>query len=36
MGNQIYEMLDSSGYQEIEIRKDINGKDRMAKCIKNG
>jgi release factor glutamine methyltransferase len=36
MGKQIYEMLDSSGYQEIEIRKDINGKDRMAKCIKNG
>jgi release factor glutamine methyltransferase len=32
LGSEIYEMLIDSGFTEIEIRKDINGKNRMVCC----
>ena len=33
-GKDIRELLEEAGYTEIEIRKDINGKDRMVKSVK--
>ena len=33
-GKEVYNMLSEYGFNEIEIRKDINGKDRMIKAIK--
>ena len=33
-GNEVIEMLDNNGLRKIELRKDINGKDRMVKAIK--
>jgi len=33
-GNQIKEMLLFKNYREIEIKQDLNGKDRMAKALK--
>ena len=36
MGNQMVELLHSSGFSQIEIVKDINGKDRIIKGTKNG
>lgn len=32
LGSEMYEMLIDSGFSEIEIRKDINGKNRMICC----
>ncbi|KAF0238208.1 MAG: protein-(glutamine-N5) [Prolixibacteraceae bacterium] len=34
LGSEMNEMLIESGFAEIEIRKDINGKDRMVSCRK--
>lgn len=31
-GREVKELLEGSGYHEIVIRKDINGKDRMVRC----
>jgi release factor glutamine methyltransferase len=36
MGNLMSELLQAYGYSEVEIIKDINGKDRIIKGIKNG
>jgi release factor glutamine methyltransferase len=36
MGNQMTELLISYGYSGIEIVKDINGRDRIAKGTRNG
>ena len=30
----VKELLKSQGFSEIEVRKDINGKDRMVRCVK--
>jgi release factor glutamine methyltransferase len=35
LGNSVFKLIESSGYSGVEIIKDINGKDRFAKCIKN-
>ncbi|MCJ7446860.1 MAG: peptide chain release factor N(5)-glutamine methyltransferase [Bacteroidales bacterium] len=35
MGKSIFQLLESSGYSGIEIVKDINGKERIIKGIKN-
>ena len=35
MGKSLSELLESARYSEIEITKDINGKDRIIKGIKN-
>jgi len=32
-GREVKELLESFGYSEIVIRKDINGKDRMVRCL---
>jgi len=32
LGSEMNEMLIDSGFSEIEIRKDINGKNRMVRC----
>jgi release factor glutamine methyltransferase len=32
LGFEMNEMLANSGFSEIEIRKDINGKNRMVSC----
>ncbi|MEG1738383.1 MAG: peptide chain release factor N(5)-glutamine methyltransferase [Odoribacter sp.] len=32
MGKEMLALLENSGYREIELRKDIFGKDRMIKC----
>ncbi|MDN3204269.1 peptide chain release factor N(5)-glutamine methyltransferase [Algoriphagus sediminis] len=32
-GNELAEILASEGYESIEIKKDLNGKDRMARAI---
>ncbi len=32
-GSEITELLQTEGYESIEIRKDLNGKDRMARAI---
>lgn len=32
-GQDLIKMLERMGYKNIELRKDINGKDRMLKCI---
>jgi release factor glutamine methyltransferase len=34
-GDEIYRLLDQSGFKEIQLIKDINGKDRFVKGIKN-
>lgn len=31
-GRELIDLLSNMGYQEITLRKDINGKDRMIKC----
>lgn len=36
MGKPMTQLLESSGYYKIEIIKDINGKERIIKGIKNG
>jgi release factor glutamine methyltransferase len=33
---EIRKMLNGQGYDNIQIRKDLNGKDRMVKAVKNG
>ena len=35
LGDDLVSMLESLGFQEIEVRKDFFGKDRMIKCSKN-
>ena len=35
MGNAMEKLLEQSGYAEVKIVKDINGKDRIIKCKKN-
>jgi release factor glutamine methyltransferase len=35
-GQQVKRLLEGSGYRDINIRKDINGKIRMIKCTNNG
>lgn len=35
MGSQMVRLLGSSGYSEVTLIKDINGKDRIIKAIKN-
>jgi release factor glutamine methyltransferase len=32
-GEELFQLFNSFGYKEIEIRKDLNGKDRMLKAI---
>ena len=32
-GEQVLELLDDSGFENTELRKDINGKDRMVRTI---
>ena len=34
LGDDLVSMLESLGFQEIEVRKDFFGKDRMIKCSK--
>ena len=36
MGNSLVRFLESMGYSKAEIVKDINGKDRIVKTIRNG
>jgi release factor glutamine methyltransferase len=36
MGDQLYELTSSYGYRDVTVKKDINGKDRILKGIKNG
>jgi release factor glutamine methyltransferase len=33
MGARLVELLNDMGFKNIELRKDINGRDRMLKCI---
>lgn len=33
-GKEVMKLLDDEGYQEIELRQDINGKDRMIKGVR--
>jgi release factor glutamine methyltransferase len=35
-GQRVKRLLEGSGYRDINIRKDINGKIRMIKCTNNG
>jgi release factor glutamine methyltransferase len=35
LGNEMLEMLGGFGFQNIIIRKDINGKSRMVQCKNN-
>lgn len=36
-GNEIYKLFRESGFVDVEIRKDLNGKDRMVKAVwRNG
>jgi len=32
-GKELYHLFDQNGFKEVEIRKDLNGKDRMLKAI---
>ena len=32
---EVAKMLAEKGYRDIEVRQDLQGKDRMIKCIKN-
>jgi release factor glutamine methyltransferase len=36
MGNQLTTLLNSYGYADIKIVKDLNEKERIIKCRKNG
>ncbi len=36
LGIEMYHLMEYSGYSSIEILKDINGKDRFLKALKNG
>ena len=35
-GQQVVRMLEGMGYEEVELRKDFFGNDRMVKAIKRG
>ena len=35
LGQETTELFESYGYKEVTLRKDIYGKDRMVKCVKN-
>jgi release factor glutamine methyltransferase len=36
LGDSMTRLLASSGYKDIKITEDINGKDRIIKGVKNG
>ena len=33
MGERVVELLHDKGFKDIELRKDLNNKDRMVKCF---